>query len=237
MSGLAKQAKVRTHLLAALAVLAGALAPGAATLGAQATRPAAERLERRLDASTRAVVLALVDSARLAGLPTEPLVDKALEGASKGAAGSRIVLALRTLSAELGAARLALGAQASEPEIAAAAGALHIGVRAPELARLRRARGRQPLTVALGVVSDLVARGVPADSATAAVLTLADARLGDDELVEFRRTVERDIALGAPPAAAASVRVGGFTGPLSASDGLPGSGNIERSNSPRPRRP
>jgi hypothetical protein len=29
----------------------------------------------------------------------------------------------------------------------------------------------------------------------------------DDDLIEFRRNVERDIALGAPPAAAAVVRV------------------------------
>jgi hypothetical protein len=29
----------------------------------------------------------------------------------------------------------------------------------------------------------------------------------DDQIVDFRRAVERDIALGAPPAAAAAVRV------------------------------
>jgi 2-methylcitrate dehydratase PrpD len=60
-----------------------------------------------------------------------------------------------------------------------------------------------------------VASGVPVEDATVAVLALAP---GDDAgLVEFRRSVERDIALGAPPAAAAAVRLN-----ATARDGLPG---------------
>jgi len=51
-----------------------------------------------------------------------------------------------------------------------------------------------------------VASGVPVDSAAAAVLGLA-ARARDADLVEFRRAVERDIALGAPPAAATTAAV------------------------------
>jgi hypothetical protein len=210
-------------------------AQGAAS--AQAPRPAAQRLEGRLDATTRDAVLALVDSADRVGLPVEPLVDKALEGASKRAPGPRIVFALRTLVGELGLARQTLGGTASEQEIAAAAGALHIGVRPAELTRLRVARGRQPLTVALGVLSDLVARGVPTDTATTAVLTLAEAHIDDDDLVEFRRSVERDIALGAPPSAAAAVRVGGIASP---SDAFTEQGNLAgdaRSGPARPRRP
>jgi len=222
--------KTTRRLLGALAAL---LALGAGRAGAQAPRPAAERLAGRLDAGTRAQVLTLVDSAGREGLPVEPLVDKALEGASKGAPGPRIVLALRTLAGELGAAREALGRTASDPEVAAAAGALHIGVSGEELAELQKARGRQPITVALGVLSDLVARGVPADSATAAVLTLTEASVDDDELVEFRRSVERDIALGAPPAAAASVRMNAFA-PATLSDGLE---QGARGGNTRPRRP
>ena len=62
------------------------------------------------------------------------------------------------------------------------------------------------MTMALAVLTDLVARGVPIDTATTAVLTLA-ATARDEDLVDFRRAVERDIAIGAPPAAAASIRV------------------------------
>jgi hypothetical protein len=192
-----------------LAVIAAAAAVSLSSLPAAAQGPgtAEGRLRGRLDAQTRAAVLAIVDSARTVGLPVEPLVDKALEGASKGAGGARIVAAVRTLSTELAGARDVLGDDAAASEVAAAAGALHIGVRPEEIARLRVSRSRQPLTVALGVLSDLVARGVPTDTATMAVTVLVDARVADDELVDFRRSVERDIALGAPPAAAAAGRL------------------------------
>src|SRR6266566_2166729 len=157
------------------------------------------RLER-LDAATRPAVAALVDSAGRALLPTEPLVQRALEGATKRASGELIVAAVRRFAVELGHARDALGSTASPAELSAGAAALRAGASPTVLARLRQAR-REPLTMPLAVLADLVASGVPVDSAAAAVLALA-ARARDADLVEFRRAVERDIALGAPPAAA-----------------------------------
>lgn len=167
--------------------------------------PAQDPRLARLDVQTRASVVAIVDSVRMEGLPAEPLVQRALEGATKGAAGERIVLAVRRLAGDLGTARDALGNASTSPELEAAVAALRAGASPQLLAKLRAAR-RAPLTMALAVLADLVASGVPADSAAAAVLALAPtARDGD--LVEFRRAVERDIALGAPPAAATSIRV------------------------------
>jgi hypothetical protein len=163
------------------------------------------RLER-LDAATRRLVTALVDSAHAAGLPAEPLVERALEGATKGAPSDVIVVAVRRLAGELGRARDALGSAASPSELNAGAAALRAGAGADVLTRIRRARPSQPVTMALAVLTDLVANGVPVDTAVAAVLILA-VTARDEELVEFRRAVERDIAIGAPPAAAASVRV------------------------------
>jgi hypothetical protein len=159
----------------------------------------------RLDPNTRATVVAIVDSARSIGLPSEPLVQRALEGTTKGAAGERIVLAVRRLAGDLGTVRAALGNSSTPPELEAAVAALRAGASTQLLAKLRAAR-RPPLTMALAVLADLVASGVPADSAAAAVLALAP-RARDADLVEFRRAVERDIALGAPPAAATSIRV------------------------------
>ena len=163
---------------------------------AQQTDP---RLER-LDAATRAAVAALVDSARRALLPTEPLVQRALEGATKRASGEVIATAVRRRAADLGKARDALGSTASPAELNAGAAALRAGASPTILTQLRQTR-REPLTMPLAVLADLVASGVPVDSAAAAVLALA-ARARDADLVEFRRAVERDIALGAPPAAA-----------------------------------
>lgn len=186
------------------------------------------RLER-LDPETRALVGTVIDSAHGAGLPSEPLVQRALEGATKGAPGIRIVAAVRRLSADLGAARTALGANTSTPELEAGVAALRAGATPELLAHLRDVR-RPPLTMALSVLADLVASGVPADSAAAAVLALAP-KARDADLVEFRRAVERDIALGAPPGTATSVRLNaGAADNTPNSSGLPG-------NRAQPRRP
>jgi hypothetical protein len=161
----------------------------------------------RLDPDTRARVSVMIDSARMAGLPTEPLIQRALEGALKGASGDRIVAAVRRLATDLGVARSAIGTHASAAELEAGAAALRAGATPAVLTQLRQRRSaRQSLTVALAVLADLAARGVPVDSAAAAVLVLAPTAR-DADLVEFRRAVERDIALGAPPAAATSVRL------------------------------
>src|SRR5467141_453061 len=160
---------------------------------------------QRLDPDTRTAVAAVVDSAHGAGLPVEPIIQRALEGATKGAPGARIVAAVRRLAVDLGTARVALGTSASAPELEAAVAALRAGAALEVLAHLRDVR-RPPLTMALSVLADLVASGVPADSAVAAVLALAP-KARDADLVEFRRAVERDIALGAPPGAATSVRL------------------------------
>jgi hypothetical protein len=149
-------------------------------------------------------VVSVVDSAHAVGLPSEPLIQRALEGATKGAQGPRIVAAVRRLATDLGTARGALGARASVPELEAGVAALRAGA-GPDVLTQLRDRRRPPLTMALAVLADLVASGVPADSASAVVLALAPTAR-DADLVEFRRAVERDISLGAPPGAAASVR-------------------------------
>ena len=170
-----------------------------------AQNPAQDARYDRLDPDTRARVVAIVDSARGVGLPSEPLIHRALEGAMKNAASERIVAAVRRLAGDLGTAREALGTKATTPELEAGVAALRAGATPAVLTRMRDVR-HAPVTMALAVLADLVASGVPADSAAAALLVLAPTAR-DAELVEFRRAVERDIALGAPPAAATSVRL------------------------------
>ena len=169
-----------------------------------AQAPTQDPRYQRLDPETRARVVAIVDSARGAGLPTEPMIQRALEGSMKHAAGDRIVSAVRRLAVDLGTARDALGSKATTPELEAGVAALRAGATPATLTRLRNVR-KPPVTMALAVLADLVASGVPADSATAALLVIAPT-VRDADLEEFRRAVERDIALGAPPGAATTVR-------------------------------
>jgi hypothetical protein len=187
--------------------LVGLAIAALALVAPAAARAQSERLGGRLDERTRTAVAALVDSARAAGLPGNPLVNKALEGASKGADGARITAAVRALAGDLARARAALGEASTEAELVAGAAALRAGAPPAFLGRLRGDYPGSPVVVPLAVMADLVSRGVPADTAGRAVLALARAGVRDAALVAFRQSVERDIALGAPAGAAAAVRV------------------------------
>lgn len=167
------------------------------------------RLGEQLREPTRSLVQATVDSARAAGIPTEPLVDKALEGARKRADGERITRAVSALASRLRASRSSLGSGASESDLVAGAAALQSGVAPDVLHQLRTARPTGALSVPLVVLSDLVTRGVPADTAAAVVLLVAREGMGDDAFLTLQRDVQRDVMGGAPPASAAAVRTRG----------------------------
>lgn len=166
----------------------------------------------RLDSTTRLGVAAVVDSARRTRLPTEPLIDKALEGAQKGADGTRIVSAVRGLYAELRSARAALGAGAATDEINAGASAIHAGMPMRTLTQLRSVSqhaGRARVTLPLTVYTDLIARKVPPAVASDVVLSLARAGLRDGDYAMFQRNVRLDIENGADAATAAQTRARG----------------------------
>ena len=177
-----------------LSMLAVVLA--ASSAGAQVD----ERLRTRLDPTTASAVQALVDDAARAALPVEPLVLKALEGASKGARGSQIVAAVGRLHSHLVVASAAIGAGSPAADVLAAAGALQAGVDADVLRAIRAARPEGSLSIAFAVLTDLIARGVPVKAASEAVTVLVERGLADEQLVEYRRGVEHAIAAGASPA-------------------------------------
>ncbi len=149
-----------------------------------------QRLADRLEPATAAAVQSVVDLAQRAGLPVEPLVQKALEGSTLGASGERIQVAVATLARQLGHAREALGRGAGEAELTAAAGALRAGLPTSALRRLQALRSDRPLVVPIAVLTDLVAEGVPAEQATSSVLDLARENRPDDEFVALRRRVQ-----------------------------------------------
>lgn len=158
------------------------------------------RLAERLDPATASDVQAVVDSAATAGLPTEPLVQKALEGNTLGAGGDRILAAVQALHGQLDRARDALGRDADDAELTAAAGALRAGLAPVALRRLQSLRSGRPLVVPIAVLTDLVAEGVPPEEATRSVLDLARDGRPDDEFVALRRQlqVRRRGAAGEP---------------------------------------
>ncbi len=176
---------------------------------ASAQRAPISRLNTALDAPTRTAVLAIIDSARVEGLPSYVLVNKALEGAGKRATGPRIVAAVHSLAGELRRSRDALGRASSDAEITAGAHAIHAGVTGAELTRLRRVAVGRQLTTPIMVLTDLVARGVPAATASSAVASLERAGLRDADFTAYQRSVRQDIDRGADPSAATTTRARG----------------------------
>ena len=165
------------------------------------------RLGNPLDAPSRTAILALIDSAKAQGIPTEPLVQKVNQGVAMGVDGPRIVAAVRTLTREMATAHRALGTVASADEIQAAASAVHAGVPAVELGKIKKQSGlRRSLTLPFTVLADIVSRGVPVEAGVNAIRSMVGAGAKDADINNFQRNVSGDIEKGAPPAAAAETR-------------------------------
>ena len=165
-------------------------------------------LPARLQPASRAAIGRIGDSLATERLPIAPLYDKAAEGALKGADDGRIVAAVRGLAQRLREARTLLGASATDAELSACASALYAGVDATRIravieASNEHAPGR-PREVALVVLANLVADGVPASVAAESLTTLLASGARDEDLGAFRRSVVRDIAGGSSPADAVS---------------------------------
>ena len=171
---------------------AGLSAPGTATSIASAVA----RLEGIADPrARRAIAEALADADRR-GLPLEPLVAKALEGVEKDAPPARIEAAVRGMAARLATSREALKPALTDREVTAGADALAMGVPADVLRGFRQLSRRRSTAVALGVLSQLVSRGVPVTEAATAVGKLMQRRANDAQLLALGQEVQRDLAEG-----------------------------------------
>lgn len=155
------------------------------------------RLRSRLDAVTVRAVEQLTDSARRIGLPTEPLIQKALEGQTKGATGDRITAAVAALLGDLARARRGLGASASAEELQAGVLWLRSGGGEGHLAQVHRSAGGRGVAVPIAVAAELLGKGWPPDEATDALGRLFSARLSDAGFLSLRDQVAAAVREGA----------------------------------------
>lgn len=160
-------------------------------------------------ATTAAVQRVLVDAERQ-GLPLGPLVLKVREGTAKRASSARLLQALSQLAARLGDARSALPPGRTERELAAAAEALQAGVTPAQLTRIGQRAAQQSLTVPLGVLTQLIAAGVPKARAVTLVEALLARGATIQQLVALGDAVESDIVAGLAAPVAFSLRSNGL---------------------------
>lgn len=186
----------------AWAFAAGVALAMLAPLSARADESAEARLRARLGPELAPQVIEIVRDAAAQSLPTAPLVARALEGASRQAGADAIVAAVRRQASGLAAARRVLGPAARDAELEAGAGALLAGVPEDSLASLKRARPTGSLVIPLVVLSDFVARGVPAVNASNTVLSATRAGAPDPALLRMRERINERIQRGEKPAGA-----------------------------------
>jgi len=157
------------------------------------------RLRARLGPDLAGPVIEILRSAAAQGLPTAPLVARALEGASRQADGASILRAVRRHASGLAAARRALGPGARPAELDAGAGALLAGMPEDSLVGLRRARPSGSLVIPLIVLSDFVARGISPVNASGTVLAATRAGAADLALLRMRERINERIRRGEAP--------------------------------------
>ena len=168
----------RTTIALLLGLAPGYLAAQSQQPGQSASQPAAEAssgpASAGFSAETRVRLEAMFRAARAQNLPTEPMNDRIAEGQAKGASEAQIIAATRRVQVDLHAAQQALiragREQPSDAEVARGAQLIARGASSAQLEALVRQEPSAPrLEVALEVLTELTARGIPVDHALAVV--------------------------------------------------------------------
>jgi len=167
-------------------------------LAAQSVR---DRLEGRIPSAAIPAVDSLIQAASREGLPTELLIQKALEGGAKHVTGPRIVAAVQLSLGQLRDARDLLVRAGDQPpvhpaEMTTVAWALRRGLPAPVVERVVAALAGPPRAAALHAVADLVAHRFDPDSAAALIVDAVHEGLPRERLLDVSSAALQQVQRG-----------------------------------------
>lgn len=179
--------------------------------GAQATPSRtpgtlSDALDAVSDTQARAAIRQTIESAGARGVPVDPLMTKVKEGVAKRSDPQRISDAVRQLVARLETAAQALAPAFSPSELSAGADALQHGVPASALKAYRALSPSAPLTVPLGVLTEMIADGVPSKLASSRIRELVARRATPALLIDMGAKVRADVLGGISPGTALELR-------------------------------
>jgi hypothetical protein len=183
------------------AVAAALVLACASRAGAQEARLASIR-----DDATRDRVRLFIEGAQRRGTPVEPLIARALEGVAFKADARRIEKAMADLEERMRTAKKLLGARATVDEMAAVADAIANKVPEGSISDLRKTAPNRTITVEIGVLTELILKGVKPKDATKMVRDLMARGATGVQLTELNAAVQQDVALGVTPIEALLVR-------------------------------
>lgn len=150
----------------------------------------------RFDSVTALSLRSYLDAAIEQGIPTAPLINRALEGSARKKSGAEIMRAVRLFGAALAQAMAALGPGTPVAELEAGASALRAGVDEKSLAAIRAVRPAGAAIIPLMVLTDIKQRGVPIVTAIDAVTAIARMPTSDEALNGLRETVAKNAVRG-----------------------------------------
>jgi hypothetical protein len=159
------------------------------------------RLAGRIPSEAVPTVDSLVQVARRDALPTEPLVQKALEGGAKQVPGPRIVAAVQVSLSQLRDARDLLLRAGDRPrpqpgEVTTVAWALRRGLPAPVVERVVAALPQPPRAAAMHAVADLVAHRFDPDSAADLIIAAVQDGLQGERLLDVSTAALHEVQRG-----------------------------------------
>jgi hypothetical protein len=164
-----------------------------------------QRAKAQLPKDAARMLEQTVLAAQKKGLPTEPLIDKALEGSAKRIPPSVILNAVRQRADMLARADAALRpfGKPALADVTSTADALQRGVSVDIVKRVRSGRRNgEPVGMALHTVADLMDRKVPANVALDVISSWRERGGKNEELRELPAAVEKLIRQGVSPSAA-----------------------------------
>jgi hypothetical protein len=123
-------------------------------------------------------------------------------------------------------ARDALAPNPSPRDIAAGADALAYGATRDALRTMRAIRPNESVAVPLGVLTQLVASGIPIARATRVVADLLRRGARDEQLIALNDDVRSYVAAGAAPEVALDVRMRGLNAVLPAAGAATGDAGV-----------
>jgi len=163
-----------------------------------------------LNPATDAAIRPIVDRARAANLPVELLIAKAREGEVRRAPVERIESAVRQLAERIATAHDALTPNPTDREVEAAADALKAGVPRETLRAMRAAGKEASLAVPIGVLTQLVLRGVPVERASVQVVNLLQRGALSGHFIALDDRVRADVLAGKRPDESLDLRLKGI---------------------------
>jgi hypothetical protein len=179
----------------------------ALTTSAAAQNPQAHP---QLDSATLRAIAPVLERARAADLPVELLYAKAREGEVQRAPVARIESAVRVLADRMQTAHEALQPNPTAQEVRAAADALKEGVPRETLREMRRAGKDASLAVPLGVLTQLVLRGVPVERASVQIVDLLQRGAKTQHFTALDDRVRADVLAGKRPDESLDLRLKGI---------------------------